>query len=134
MYDAPDTVSMCALWAVSASRRSWGAAYPLMSPDRLIDAILKVHDLSSEAFGWPRALVLPAVQVDVREMLDALEEIAGPEARSRVTFKTDDRVLPMVRSWPAEVTSERASRLGIETDADAMSFVRQYALDQGIIR
>jgi nucleoside-diphosphate-sugar epimerase len=106
----------------------------LMSPGRLIDAVLKVHDMPSSEFGWPRTLVLPAVQVDVREMLDALEAVAGPEARARVSFRPDDRIIPMVRSWPAEVTSERASRLGIETDKDALSFVKQYALDEGLIR
>ncbi|HEY4199811.1 MAG TPA: D-erythronate dehydrogenase [Devosiaceae bacterium] len=102
----------------------------LMSPGRLIDAILKVHDLSSAEYGWPRSLVLPAVQVDVREMLDALEDIAGAEVRARVKFKNDDRILPMVKSWPAEVTSVRAARLGIETDRNAREFVEQYVADQ----
>ena len=57
-----------------------------MKPD---DGLLRVWDLptrifhwtlvllvalqfASAEFGWPRTLVLPAVQVDVREMLDAL--------------------------------------------------------------
>lgn len=106
----------------------------LMSPGKLIDAVIRVHDLSSAEFGWPRTLVLPAVQVDVREMLDALEAVAGPEARARVRFAADDKIISMVRSWPAEVTSERARRLGIETDSDAMSFVRQYAEEQGFAR
>ena len=103
----------------------------LMSPGRLIETILQVHDLPTETFGWPRALVLPAVQVTVREMLDALEEIAGPEARRRVTFRDDPKVLPMVRSWPAEVSSARAAGLGITPDRDARTFVEQYAREQG---
>ena len=49
-------------------------------------------------------------------------------------FAANDGIISMVRSWPAEVTSERARRLGIETDSDAMSFVRQYAEEQGIAR
>jgi nucleoside-diphosphate-sugar epimerase len=106
----------------------------LMSPGKLIGAVIRVHDLTSAEFGWPRTLVLPAVQVDVREMLDALEAVAGPEARARVRFAANDGIISMVRSWPAEVTSERARRLGIETDSDAMSFVRQYAEEQGIAR
>lgn len=105
----------------------------LMSPGRLIATILHVHDLSTAEYGWPRALVLPAVQVNVREMLEALERVAGPEARARVTFKPDERIVPMVRSWPAEVVSERATSLGIRPDADAFAFVEQYARDQGII-
>jgi len=103
----------------------------LMSPGRLIETILLAHDLPTERFGWPRALVLPAVQVTVREMLDALERIAGSAVRARVSFKEDPRVLPMVRSWPAEVTSARAAGLGITPDKDAAAFVEQYAREQG---
>ena len=105
----------------------------LMSPGRLIEAILKVHDLTSAEFGWPRALVLPAVQVDVREMLDALEAIAGRAVRDRVRFEPNERIVPMVKSWPAEVSSARSAALGIETDKDARAFVEQYAKEQGFL-
>lgn len=98
----------------------------LMSPGRLIAAILKVHDLPSETYGWPRALVLPAVQVTVREMLDAMDAQCGPEPRKLVRFETDPRILPMVESWPASVVSARAAGLGIETDPDAAAFVTDY--------
>lgn len=98
----------------------------LMSPGRLIAAIIKVHDLSSAEFGWPRSLVLPAVQVDVREMLDALVELKGPALRDLVSFVPDERIIPMVKSWPASVVSERAARLGINTDRNAREIVEDY--------
>jgi len=101
----------------------------LMSPDRLIAAILRVHDVPTQTFGWPRSMVLPAVKVTVREMLDALEEIVGPEARARVRFEPSERIIPMVQSWPAEVTSQRAAALGIETDSGARTFVEQYVTE-----
>jgi len=103
----------------------------VMSPDRLVAAILKVHDMPTETFGWPRSLLLPAVKVTVAEMLEALEALMGPEARRRVRFEPDEKILPMVRSWPAEVTSARAAGFGIETDADAMAFVSQYVAEYG---
>jgi nucleoside-diphosphate-sugar epimerase len=103
----------------------------VMSPDRLVAAILKVHDLPTETFGWPRSLLLPAVQVTVAEMLDALEQLMGPETRRLVRFAPDQKIIPMVRSWPAEVTSARAAGFGIETDADAMAFVSQYVAEYG---
>jgi len=98
----------------------------LMSPGRLIAAILAVHDLPSQSFGWPRSLLLPAVEVTVRSMLDALEARRGPEVRRLVRFEDDPRIIPMVRSWPAEVTSARASALGIATDRDAAEIVDDY--------
>jgi len=98
----------------------------LMSPGRLIDAIVRVHDLDSDALGWPRALVLPAVKVSVKEMLDALEQEAGADARALVSFETDEKILPMVKSWPLDVAAERAEALGIHTDANALEIVQDY--------
>ena len=98
----------------------------LMSPGRLIAAILKAHDLPSAEFGWPRVLVLPAVQVTVRDMLDALDELTGPELRKLVRFEPSERIVPMVKSWPAEVFSARSDRLGIKTDSGAREVVADY--------
>jgi D-erythronate 2-dehydrogenase len=98
----------------------------LMSPGRLITAILKAHDLPTAEFGWPRVLVLPAFQVTVRDMLDALDALAGPEPRKLVSFTPDPRIIPMVESWPAEVFSARTDRLGIKTDASAREIVADY--------
>jgi nucleoside-diphosphate-sugar epimerase len=98
----------------------------LMSPGRLIDAIITVHDLDSEAYGWPRHLLLPAVKVSVTEMLDALAEAAGRELLDLVEFEPDDRIMPMVRSWPVNIVADRAGDLGIHTDADATEIVKDF--------
>lgn len=98
----------------------------LMSPGRLIETIIKVHDLDSEAFGWPRHLLLPAVNVTVTEMMDALAAQAGQEKRALVSFSPDERIVPMVKSWPVNIEAKRAEALGIFTDADAAEIVRDF--------
>lgn len=98
----------------------------LLSPGRLIEAIIDVHNLDAEALGWPKALLLPAVRVSVNEMLDALEAQAGPEARARVSFATDEKVLSMVKTWPINIEADRATALGIAADADATEIVADF--------
>ena len=98
----------------------------LMSPGRLMKAIARYHNLSGDEIGWPRAIMLPAVKVSVAEMLDALEAQAGPEYRSRVSFETDEKILPMVKSWPVDIVARRAEALGIHTDANASEIVADY--------
>lgn len=98
----------------------------LMSPGRLIEAIIKVHDLDAAAMGWPKALLLPAVRVSVTQMLDALEAQVGKAARDKVSFATDQKVLEMVNTWPVEIRADRATALGIETDADAADIVADF--------
>lgn len=98
----------------------------LMSPGRLISAILRVHDLSGDAFGWPKTLLLPAVRVSVVEMLDALEAELGVKARALVSFKEDAETTRIVQSWPAQTIAKRAEALGIFTDADAREIVQDF--------
>lgn len=104
----------------------------LISPGRLVDAILKAHNVPTEDYGWPRALVLPAFRSNVADMLAALDAVSGPELRKLVRTDPDPRIEPMVRSWPAEVTSARAAALGIETDASAREIVEQYVSEFGL--
>lgn len=101
-------------------------AISLMSPGRLIAAILKVHNLGADGFGWPKALLLPAINVTVADMLAALDVEAGPEFRKRVQFAPDEKIIPMVKSWPVDIRADRAEALGIFTNTDAREIVREY--------
>lgn len=106
-------------------------AISLMSPGRLVSAILKVHDLDSEAYGWPRGLLLPAVKVTVGDMLDALEAELGKEARDLVSFAPDEKIVSMVRTWPLDIAAGRATALGIATDGSAAEIVRAHIAESG---
>lgn len=95
-----------------------------------IAALIKVAEASREAFGGRTAINLPALNVSVNEMLEALEAVGGKAARDLVKFERDAMVVRLVDSWPASVEAPRARRLGIEPDKDFISIVRDYLADQ----
>ena len=95
-----------------------------------IAALIKVAEASREAFGGRTAINLPALNVSVNEMLDALEAVGGKAARDLVKFERNAMVVRLVDSWPASVEAPRARRLGIEPDKDFISIVRDYLADQ----
>lgn len=102
------------------------AAITIMSPKRLIDAIVSVHNMSEQALGWPKSLLLPALTVTVAEMLDALEAELGAEARKLVSFAVDERVFAMVEEWPQDIQAQRAEALGIATNSSVAEVVREF--------
>lgn len=104
-------------------------AHPVSSPARTVDALIAVYEASREAFGGRMALNLPALNVTVREMLDALEAVAGRQVRERVVFEHDARIAGIVAGWPRAASADRASRLGLQADPDFASIVRQYIAD-----
>jgi nucleoside-diphosphate-sugar epimerase len=104
-------------------------SHPVSSPSRTVDGLIAVYEASREAFNGRTALNLPALNVKVSEMLDALEEVAGAEVRARVRFERDERIAGIVANWPTGATAKRAARLGLQPHERFSDIIRQYIED-----
>ncbi|MCB9994210.1 MAG: NAD-dependent epimerase/dehydratase family protein [Hyphomicrobiaceae bacterium] len=105
------------------------AAITIMSPGRLIGAIVLAHNISEDRFGWPKALLLPAIKVTVAEMIDALEAELGPAARQLVSFEVNNAIFEMVQTWPRNIRADRAEAMGIHANADPREIVREFLIE-----
>ena len=104
-------------------------SHPMSSPSRTVDGLIAVYEASREAFCGRTALNLPALNVRVSDMLDALEEVAGPQVRKLVRFERDERVAGIVSNWPGGASAVRAARLGLKPHENFADIVRQYIDD-----
>jgi len=104
-------------------------SHPMSSPARTVDGLVAVYEASREAFCGRTALNLPALNVRVSDMLDALEAVAGRAVRERVRYVPDPMVAGIVGNWARGASAERAQRLGLKPDADFAAVVRQYIED-----
>ena len=59
------------------------AAMYVLSPRRVVAALLRAMQLPDEAFGMTRAIVLPGITATVAEMVDALRTVGGEAAVRR---------------------------------------------------
>ena len=108
---------------------SQDVAHPVSSPRLTVEGLIAVFEASSAVLGGRTALNLPALNVTVAQMLDALEEVAGPQVRALVKFETDDRIAGIVANWPQAATANRASKLGLKPEENFTSIIRQYIRD-----
>jgi D-erythronate 2-dehydrogenase len=104
-------------------------AHPVSSPQRTVEGLIAVFEASREAFGGRTALNLPALNVTVQQMLDALERVAGPAVRGRVVAQRDERIAGIVANWPRATSGARAARLGLKPEASFDDIIRQYIAD-----
>ena len=86
-------------------------SHPVASPARTIDALVRVFEAGRDELRGRLALNLPALNVTVQQMLDALEKVAGPKVRQRVVFRRDERIAGIVANWPQGASSARARAL-----------------------
>lgn len=102
----------------------------VMSPGRVIDALLHAATLPGEALAPYRSVMLPGLTVSVAAMLEVLREVGGEEALARVSHEPDPRIEAIVASWPARFETRRAERLGFAGDRDFHEIVRTFITEQ----
>jgi D-erythronate 2-dehydrogenase len=103
--------------------------HPVSSPSSAVAGLIAVFEASLEQLRGRLGLNLPALNVSVGEMLDALEQVAGPAVRARVRFERDERIAGIVANWPTGATAARAAALGLKPDERFTDIVRQYIDD-----
>lgn len=104
-------------------------AHPVSSPRRTVEGLVAVFEADRHALGGRLALNLPALNVTVREMLDALERVAGPRVRERVRPAHDARIAGIVANWPRAASGDRARALGLAPETSFDDVIRQYIDD-----
>ena len=104
-------------------------SHPVSSPTRTVDGLIAVFEASREAFNGRTALNLPALNVRVSDMLEALAQVAGPAVRERVRFVRDSAIAGIVANWPGGASSKRASNLGLMPHTGFAEIIRQYIDD-----
>lgn len=98
----------------------------ILSPRRVVEAFIHAHDLPGSAWTSARVVNLPGITLTVREMIEAMGRVAGPEAVARVKYVPDARIQGIVKTWPVRFRTERALAMGFQADEGFESAVRDY--------
>jgi nucleoside-diphosphate-sugar epimerase len=101
----------------------------LASPRRVVDALLRAHDLPGDAFGASRSLQLPGFSVAVGEMAAAVRRAGGAEAYARIRWQRDPQVQQIISGWPQALHAPRAEALGFAADTGIDEVVQAFIED-----
>ena len=104
----------------------------ILSPKKVIEAMIHAHDLPSSAWGYNRVLNLPGTMATAGEMVDSLRRIAGDNVADLVEWAPDADIQAFIDSLPVRFKTDRASRMGFVADSDVESIIRGFIDDQRI--
>lgn len=104
-------------------------SHPVSSPQRTVDGLIALYEASREQLGGRLALNLPALNVRVGDMLDALAAVAGAAVRERVRFEPDPVIERIVGGWPGGASADRAAALGLQPERSFEDIIRAYITD-----
>lgn len=103
----------------------------LSSPARTLAGLLRAAEVDDETWGSRTAMNLPGLATTPRLMAAALDRVAGAGTSDLIDWTDDPVIRAMVRTWPAEVRTTRAERLGLTADTSFDDIVRAYVTDHG---
>ncbi|MCM5569574.1 NAD-dependent epimerase/dehydratase family protein [Burkholderiaceae bacterium FT117] len=101
------------------------------SAERVIDALVAIHELPAASFGHTRSMNLPSLSLTLAELAEAsgrAAERAGVRAGA-MRWAPDPRFQAAVDQWPKRFVSARASQAGIGADRSADEIVAAYLRD-----
>lgn len=113
-----------AICPVGPGTRMW-----LMSPHKAIGNLIHGHEVAAERFGPTRTLNLPGLSITVRDMVAALESVAGKRPVDLIRWQEDEAIVRIVNSWPGDFDPQRAAELGFTADPDFTSVVGAHIED-----
>ncbi len=90
---------------------------------------LHAATMDTGPLGTDRGINPPGRSATVAKMLEALEAVAGTEAREKVGFVFDKEVHDIVAGWPATFAATRARRLGFVEQESLEDLVQAFIED-----
>jgi D-erythronate 2-dehydrogenase len=104
---------------------------PVIGVRTVVECLIRLRDLASDALGDDRALTLPSISVTVAEMIDALARAAQGKTAGKIELRPDPEIERIVRTWARHASAERALALGLPQDDSLAEIVTQYLEDHG---
>jgi nucleoside-diphosphate-sugar epimerase len=98
----------------------------LASPSSTVAGFVRAAEVSDAQWGPTTGVNLPSLRATVGDMAAALERVAGREASALIDWTPDPGIERLVRSWPGDITWDRAAALGLQADADFDGVIRSY--------
>jgi nucleoside-diphosphate-sugar epimerase len=104
----------------------------LSSPRATLAGLVLAAEVDDQTWGSRTAMNLPGLTTTPREMAAALDRVVGAGTSELIDWTDDPTISGMVRTWPAEVRTRRAARLGLTAETSFEDIVRAYLADSEV--
>lgn len=113
-----------ALCPVKPETRLW-----VLSPRQAIKTLIHGHEVDGADFGKERFLAVAGLSVTVREMVDALTQVAGKQVSDLIEWREDPNITRLVNTWPGNFEATRAKAMGFTADDNYASIIKAHIED-----
>ena len=99
---------------------------PVIGERAVVDCLIELAELDSDAIGDDRAINLPSITVTPRQLVETLHVLAGDRPLGRISVEPDPMIEAIVRTWATRANSDRARALGLPAAHGLESIIGDY--------
>lgn len=100
-----------------------------LSPRRCVENLIRGAEIEAADLGQSRTMTMPGRTLTIRQMIEAMTAVAGPEPARLIRFEDDAAIREIVSGWRFEYDPAKALALGLEADESFEENVRYYLED-----
>lgn len=100
-----------------------------LSPRKCVENLVKGAEIAREDLGMNHCMTMPGQVLTIRQMIDAMTAVAGPEPAKLITWEPQPEIADILKGWRNEIRPQKAARLGLEPDASFEENIRNFLED-----
>lgn len=102
----------------------------LVSPRMAINHLIHGHEIDGARMAFTRTVNVPGLSISVKDMVAALEQVAGSAVANRIQWQPDPAIMRIVNSWPGDFLTARAEQLGFQREVGFADVIRAHIDDE----
>lgn len=100
-----------------------------LSPRRCVENLVLGAELEADGLGASRCMTMPGQTLSIRQMIDAMTEVAGPGPAKLIQWQAQPDIQRIVSGWRFDYDPSKALALGLKGDDGFAENVRYYLGD-----
>lgn len=100
-----------------------------LSPRMCVENLVRGAEIPAEDLGQNRVMQMPGRMWTIRQLIDAMTAVAGPEPARLIRWEAQPEVQRIVMGWKFDLRADRALSLGLTADESFEDNIRYYLED-----
>lgn len=100
-----------------------------LSPRKCVENLIKGAEIPEEDLGMNRCMMMPGKMWTIRQVIDAMTAVAGPEPAKLIRWEAQPDIQRIVKGWRYDLRPEKSLKLGLEADESFEDNIRYYLED-----
>ncbi|SPH17212.1 putative epimerase/dehydratase [Defluviimonas aquaemixtae] len=100
-----------------------------LSPRKCVENLIKSGEIEEQSLGQNRCMMMPGRMWTIRQLIDAMTAVAGPEPAKLIRWEAQPEIQRIVKGWRFDLQPEKSLKLGLTADESFEDNVRYYLED-----